>query len=198
MLFELCGGVLVEELIDADIAAANADHDFILSYSYLDALGTKLVNPLRLSHKHDLKLVSVGIIIDIVCDPAIHNIILDWHIKCNLLLEVKDVDFESFNFLGEVPHLSQKFESLLIRLVDPVLKLFHVLDRLSHLFLVRDSNFLELTNLVRQRAFLILHRFQLIRAARYKLGLGIIDLNLLLVSLIRCLKLSLQCLILFL
>ena len=63
---------------------------------------------------------------------------------------------------------------------------------------MRDSNFLELTNLARQRAFLILHRLQLIRAARYKLRLRIIKLNLLLIRLIRRLKLRLQCLILLL
>ena len=97
--------VLVYELIDRQIAAANANLDATFLDSHIDLLRAKGIDALALSHEHDFQLVPVRIVVDELGHLLIDRIILEWNVDCNSCLQVYDVVLESATLKLQLLHL---------------------------------------------------------------------------------------------
>ena len=90
---ELNHHVLVQELIDREISAADSDLKLAFAEANLDSLGSILVLAGRFPLEHKLELVAIREVVDEVSQLAINRIIHDWDIDSDLSLEVHAVDF---------------------------------------------------------------------------------------------------------
>ena len=86
--------MLVQELIDAHVASADPDLDLVLFDSHSDFLGAELVGALTLPHEHQLKLITIWVVVDKLCNAAIDCIIFDWHVDGYTGFQVDNVVFE--------------------------------------------------------------------------------------------------------
>ena len=79
-LLKLDWGVLVEELVKREVATSDTDVDFILVDLHVDSLGSELVDALGLSHEHNLELLAVGIVVDILSQLLVDSIVLNGNV----------------------------------------------------------------------------------------------------------------------
>lgn len=106
-LFELGGCVLIQELIERKVAAANSDLDIIFLDFDCYSLGAELVYAFGLAHEHDLQLLSLGVVIDELGEFAIDWVLSYWNVDGNSLLEVNDVLLESVDLQLRIFELLQ-------------------------------------------------------------------------------------------
>jgi len=77
---------LVQELVDREVAAANSDVNLVLVHSDGHALCTELVNTFRLTHEHDLELVTLGVVVDELGKALVDGVILAGNVDGDALL----------------------------------------------------------------------------------------------------------------
>jgi len=65
----------------------------------VDTLATELVNTLGLAHKHDLKLLAVRVIVDVLSDFLVNLVALDWDVDGDTRLQVNNIVAKNFNLL---------------------------------------------------------------------------------------------------
>lgn len=82
-LLQLFRGVLVKELINAQEAATDTNIDLVIIDLYHDALGTKLVDTLTFTHKHNLQLLALRVVVNVLSDLLIDLVILDGDVNSN-------------------------------------------------------------------------------------------------------------------
>ena len=70
----------------------------------------KLVNTFRFSHKHDFQLGSFRVVVDVLGQSLVCNVILDWNINSDPLLQIDDVLLKCLNFDLSILELFQKFQ----------------------------------------------------------------------------------------
>jgi len=63
---ELSRSVLVQELVNGKVTTTNSDVNLVLVHLDRNLLATELVDTLRLAHEHDLQLLSIGVVIDVL------------------------------------------------------------------------------------------------------------------------------------
>ena len=124
-LLKLDGGVLVQELIDGEVTSTNTDVDLVLVNSDSDSLGSELVDTIGLSHEHDLQLLSVGEVVDVLSKSNINSVSLNWDVDGDAGLQVDDVLLEGVNL--ELSRL-KAFEELNLDLADLEVLPFKLLD----------------------------------------------------------------------
>jgi len=66
LLLKLDGSVLPKEIIDRQGTASDSDVDLILVNSDGNTLGTEMVDTVRFTHEHNLELLSVREVIDVL------------------------------------------------------------------------------------------------------------------------------------
>jgi len=98
-LLELGRSVLVKELVDAQVAATNANVDLVLVNFYNDSLSAELVDALGLTHEQDLQLLAIWVVVDVLCNLFVNSVILDGDIDRNPRLQVNDVGFQVVDFI---------------------------------------------------------------------------------------------------
>ena len=76
--------VLVQELINAHIAAANSDAQLALRYPDFDAFRAKFIDTCGLSEEHDFESVPIREVVDEIGELLVHGILLDWNVDGNL------------------------------------------------------------------------------------------------------------------
>jgi len=64
--FKLLRRVLIKELVDAEMATANLDHDLVTFYFDMDAALAEGIDAGSFAHEHDLKLLPVRVIVDVL------------------------------------------------------------------------------------------------------------------------------------
>ena len=74
---KLSGSVLVEELVQGEVAAANSDLNLVTNASDHHALGAELVSALGLAHEHDLELLTVRVVVDVLRKFLVDGVIFD-------------------------------------------------------------------------------------------------------------------------
>ena len=101
-----------------DLVSFNFDHD---------AFGSKLVDAFRLSHEHDLELLPVGVVINVLCQLFVCRVALGWDIDCDSCFEVDNVSLEGvdlfftiFKGLEELKRLLFCLVALLLNSLDEV------------------------------------------------------------------------------
>ena len=133
-LLELNGSVLIKELVNRKIPTSNTNLDLIFLDLDCDSLGSELVNTLRLTHEHDLQFTALRIVVDILSQFLVSDVILDWNVDGNPLLQVNNVLLESGNLNLGFLQLLENFKRNLIGFVDLLLHLQVLLNRQLQLF----------------------------------------------------------------
>jgi len=98
-LFKLGGSVLVKELIDRQEATTNTDVNTVHINTNDNALCSELVDALGFTHEHDLELLAVGVVVDVLSKALVNSIVLHGDVDGNARLKVDDVLLESLNFV---------------------------------------------------------------------------------------------------
>ena len=91
--------VLVQELIDAEVTATHANVDLILVNFDAHTLAAKLVDAFALTHKHDLELLAVRVVIDVLSDFFVDLVILNGDVDSDTRFKINDVVAKHFNFV---------------------------------------------------------------------------------------------------
>ena len=154
-LFELDRCVLVKEFIDWQVTATNSNVDLVLVDLDVNTLAAELVDTLGFSHEHDLQLLTVGVVVDVLGDTLVNRIVLDGNVNCDTGLQVDDVVSKSFDFLNVLLarslsffELSQEFEALASRSVELVFDVDNVFGGWSELILKFSLGNLDLVSLI--------------------------------------------------
>ena len=90
-LFKLNGSVLIKELVNRKVTSANTNLNVIFFNLDCNSLRSKLVDTLRLTHEHDLELLAIGVVVDVLRQLLVDDIALHWDVDCDARLEVNDV-----------------------------------------------------------------------------------------------------------
>ena len=129
-LLQLGRRVLVQELINTEEAASNSDVDAVLVDADDDALGAELVDALALAHKHDLELLAVGIVVDVLGEPLVHGVVFDRDVHGDARLQIDNVLLQRLDLVQQLLilelnrlQLLQKLQRGLLRLVELLLQL---------------------------------------------------------------------------
>lgn len=147
-LLELIGSVLVDELVDGEEATAHAYQDLVLVALDVDALGAELVDTLGFTHKHDLQLRAVGIIVYVLCESMVDRVVLDGDVDGDAALQVDDVLLEDLDFDLCVFETLQQLQGDLVALEDFVLELSHVFRGVVQVVLDARFRLLTLTQVL--------------------------------------------------
>jgi len=130
---KLSGGVLVKELIDREETTTDTNLDLVFDTFDHDTLGAELVDALALAHEHDLELLSVRVVIDVLGKLLVNAIVLDRDVDRDARLQVDDVLTELLNLVvGShdlslvLLHLLEHLELRGLGLVELLLKLVDV------------------------------------------------------------------------
>ena len=105
-LLEFNGRVLIQELVDGEVAATNPNVDPVLVNLHVDLLGSELVDALRLTHEHDLQLAALRVVVDVLREKFVCTVIFDGDIDRDPGLEVDDVGFERLDLIFTFAELS--------------------------------------------------------------------------------------------
>ena len=122
-LLQLSGRVLLKERVDGQVTTADTDLDADSLDLDLDALRSELVDAAGLTHEHDLELVALWVVVDVLGELAVNGVILDRNVHSDALLEVDDVLLEGAHLNFGFLELLQDFEADLVRFVN---FLFHL------------------------------------------------------------------------
>ena len=118
---ELGGRVLIQELDNGQVATAHLDQDLAALDLDTDALGAKLIDTIGLTHEHDLELVAIGIVVDVLSKLGVDGVRLDGDVDGDASLEVDDVGLESLNLDFQDLHLFEQLQAGLVGLEALVL-----------------------------------------------------------------------------
>ena len=88
---ELTWSVLVQELVNGEESTANLDEDLASLDLDHHATGAELVDALRLAHEHNLQLLAVGVVVDVLGKLQVDRVRLDRDVDGDALLKVNDV-----------------------------------------------------------------------------------------------------------
>ena len=197
-LLQLQRRVILQELVDAHVAASHSNKKLAFRLAYLDPFRAEFVDAGALAQEHDLQLLPVRVVIHKIRQFHIDRVILDGHIDGHFGLEIDGVDAQRLNLRLLVPDLLKQLQALLVGLVDAIFELFLVVVRLFHVFLVLHSQLFELHDLLSQKFLLLVEQCDLICLSDDQFGLFLVHIQLLFVGLVTGLQLRLQGLILVL
>jgi len=107
-LLELNGRVLIQELIDGEVASTDLDLDLVSLHLDHDASRSEFVDTFRLSEEHDLQLLAVGVVIDVLRQFLVGLVALLWDVDGNSGLEIDDVALEDFDLVFCVLQVFEK------------------------------------------------------------------------------------------
>lgn len=65
----------------------------------MHTLGTELVDTIGLTHEHDLELLSIRVVVDVLGETLVNLVVLHGDVDSNTSLQVNDVLLEHINFL---------------------------------------------------------------------------------------------------
>ena len=82
--------VLVQELIDAQVAAANSDIDLLVVNAHMNTPRPELVNSLGLAKEHNFQFLALRVVVDVLSKSQVNVVVLDRDINRDSLLQVDD------------------------------------------------------------------------------------------------------------
>ena len=85
---ELGGSVLVDELVNGEVATTHAHVDVVVIHADVDALCPIDVDALTLTLEHDPESLSVSHVVDIVSDSLINEVTLHGDVESELLFQL--------------------------------------------------------------------------------------------------------------
>jgi len=133
-LLKLFRSVLVQELIDTQEAATNTNVDLVIIDFDHDALWAELIDALTFTHKHNLQLWALRVIVDVLSDLLINLVILDGDVDSdsrlqidNVVLQVLDLGKVILALILALLQLTQQLKALHSWLVELTLEVIDVL-----------------------------------------------------------------------
>ena len=88
--------------------------NLVLVHSDSYSLGTELIDTFALSKEHNLELLSVGVVIDELCQPLVNDVVLGRDVHCDPLLKLNDVVLQGFNLDLSILQLPEEFQRGLV------------------------------------------------------------------------------------
>jgi len=142
--------------LDKDLAAFDLDAHTLL---------TELIDTLRLAHEHDLELVAVGEVVDVVAERHIDLVLLDGDVDSDAALQVDDVLLKGAHLLEQLQARLVRLETLLLDLLN-VSRCFLEVDLeavllAEKLLVLALESFILLLKRCNMRGLLATHLFQL-------------------------------------
>ena len=125
-LFEFNWCVLIQELIDRTVATSYANQYTAFLNADVDALRSKRIYTILLAHKHDLKLVAVGEVVDVLCQFHVDSIIAHGYVDCYSSLQVNDIVTKSVILKLEISNTFEQPQTLVVGLKYALLNLIDV------------------------------------------------------------------------
>ena len=113
-LLQLQWSVLVQEFVNREISAAHFDLNFVSFDLDLHLTGTELIDSLTLAHEHNLELLAIWVVVDVLSHFLIERTVFDWNVNRDPCLQVNDVGFECFNFELSIAQVCQQIEGGLV------------------------------------------------------------------------------------
>ena len=107
-LFKFNRSVLIQELVNAEVATSHSDLNLVLFNPNVDFLASELVSALALPHEHHFQLVSIRVVVDKLCHLLVNWIALDGDIDGNPSLQFDDVALQGSSFVFQVSHSDQE------------------------------------------------------------------------------------------
>jgi len=104
-LLHFTGSVLVKELVNGKETATDSDVNLIFFDLDIDSLATELVDTLLLTHEHDLQVLAIGVVVDVLGNLSVDRVVLYWNVDGNSSLEIDNVVAVSFDFGTQCVHL---------------------------------------------------------------------------------------------
>lgn len=89
--FKLSRCVLVKELVDREVATTDSNLNLIPDAPHCDPLRPELIDTLGLSHEHNLELLAVRVVVNILCQFFVDQVVLDGDVDCDARLQIDDV-----------------------------------------------------------------------------------------------------------
>ena len=88
---ELGWSVLIKELVDREETTADTDLNLVLNTLNHDALGAELVDTFAFSHEHDLELLPVWIVVNVLGKLFVDSVVLDGDVDRDARLQIDNV-----------------------------------------------------------------------------------------------------------
>jgi len=133
-LLELGGRVLVEEFVEGEESTTNTNVDLIFVNLNGDTFGAELVDALALAHEHNLELLAIGVVVNVLGQLLVDGVALDGDVHSDARLEVNDVLLQSLglvvllvDFELSILELLQQVQRCALRFVEFGLQLDDVL-----------------------------------------------------------------------
>ncbi len=126
LLLDLCGGVLIDKLVDRQIATADAHLNLVLLYLNVDTLAAKSVYAGTLTHKHNLELSPIRVVIDVLSNFHVHRVLCLRNVDSDSSLDLQDVRFQVGDLLFVSFALLQQVKGSFVGAVDFLLQCLHV------------------------------------------------------------------------
>ena len=101
-LLQLGRRVLVQELINGEVATAHADVNLVLIDLDHDTLASELVDTFGLTHEKDLHLFAIGVVVDVLSDLAVNLVVFHRDVDCDARFEVQNVVLKHFDFVDQL------------------------------------------------------------------------------------------------
>ena len=139
--------VLIDELVNVQVAAAGTYQKFVVFDFDCDSLGAEHICALALAHEHDFQLFSIREIVDVVSHLQVDGIILHRQVDRGFLFEVKDNVLKSGSLDFPFSHDLECVQASLIRVEHPRLEIVHVVGELQilvHRFFHLSADFSKL------------------------------------------------------
>ena len=139
-LLQLFWSVLVQELVDGEEATTDTDVDLVIIDLDHHSLAAELVNALTLAHEHNLQLLALWVVVDVLSNLLVDLIVLYRDVHRDSRLQVDDVVLQILDLVHvvnaksfTVSQLFQDFEGLcagqielILELVDEVLSVLQL------------------------------------------------------------------------
>ena len=93
---------MVQELVNGKETATDTDVNAVHVNTDDDTLGSELVNTLGLTHEHDLELLAVGVVVDVLSKTLVYRIVLHRDVDSDARLEINDVLLEGLNLMDQL------------------------------------------------------------------------------------------------
>ena len=102
---KLLRGVLVQEFVNREETSTDLDLDLASLHLHHDLTGSKLVDSLRLTHEHDLQLLSLWVVVEVLSKLRVNLVSLNWNVDGNPGSEIENVLLENLNLSSQLFHV---------------------------------------------------------------------------------------------
>lgn len=114
--FELSWRVLVQELVNGEVATTDLDNDLASLDLDEHALRAKFVHAFRLPHEHDLEFFAIRIVVYVLSKLGVDGVSPDRDVDRNARFQIENVRLKRLDLGFEVSNLLEELQAGLVGL----------------------------------------------------------------------------------